>query len=270
MTAQPARIPAEQGAAIYAWTLRRIETVDASLSRALHDSDGLKPLTTSTLQDTGPRDRGMVRLVPQRTYSLRLTTLDETVGRALLAGLRQADPAATCLELGGACLRIQRVMLTHSEHAWAAATRYAELLEQHTLSGGHLPDTLTLQFHSPTLFRINGQDQPLCHPAWVFGSYLRQWQAFAPLELPSDLGDYIQQGVTLGRFELSSGYVPVEQGHKGGHVGFMGRATFRLRIRDTYYMRLVHLLAAYSFWCGTGYRTTVGLGQTSLLPARTR
>jgi CRISPR-associated endoribonuclease Cas6 len=45
-------------------------------------------------------------------------------------------------------------------------------------------------------------------------------------------------------------------------IGFVGECSFRLLVDDPYWQRLADTLAAYAFYCGTGHRTTVGLGQT--------
>ena len=39
----------------------------------------------------------------------------------------------------------------------------------------------------------------------------------------------------------------------------------RFLVGDAYWTRVMLLLAGYAFWAGTGYRTTVGLGQTQSL-----
>ena len=73
---------------------------------------------------------------------------------------------------------------------------------------------------------------------------------------------YASECITLGRFALRSRFVSFESGDKGAGVGCVGRAEYRYRVYDPYWMRVMNLLAHHAFWSGTGYRTTAGFGQT--------
>jgi CRISPR-associated endoribonuclease Cas6 len=135
-------------------------------------------------------------------------------------------------------------------------------VQRYTLAPGQHPREVTLRFSSPTLFRSGGRDLPLPLPSLVFDGYLRKWNGFSPLALPEEAKRYAEECVALGRFKLRSHLVSFELGGKGAHVGFTGEVRFRFLVGDAYWTRVMTLLAGYAFWAGTGYRTTVGLGQT--------
>ena len=88
------------------------------------------------------------------------------------------------------------------------------------------------------------------------------------MALPDEAKRYAQECVALGRFRMRSHLVSFENAgaephfSKGAHVGFTGEAHFRFLVGDAYWTRVMTLLAGYAFWCGAGYRTTAGLGQT--------
>jgi hypothetical protein len=42
----------------------------------------------------------------------------------------------------------------------------------------------------------------------------------------------------------------------------VGQCNLTLRHEDPYWLSIPHLLAAFIFWCGTGRKTTQGLGRT--------
>ncbi len=49
-------------------------------------------------------------------------------------------------------------------------------------------------------------------------------------------------------------------------IGFVGRCAFSMFRSERALWRTLHLLADFAFYCGTGYKTTQGLGQTRKVP----
>jgi CRISPR-associated endoribonuclease Cas6 len=263
--AEPASAPAVLGRAVHAWFLDRIAGVDARLSDRLHESGGPRPFTVSNLW--GPRRArgGQVMLDPERPCWLRFTGLTGEVS----AAIERALPAVgERLALAGIPFRVAALATGPGEHPWAGRAGYADLVQRYTLAAGRHPDGVTLRFASPTVFRSGGRDLPMPLPHLVFDGYLRKWNAFSPLALPDEARRYAEECVALGRFKLRSHLVSFEQGGKGAHVGFTGEVRFRFLVGDAYWTRVMTLLAGYAFWAGTGYRTTVGLGQTQAVGSR--
>jgi len=259
--------PVLLGRAIHAWLLARIAQVDPHLSRRLHDEEGLRPFTVSNLWGAGAARAMRAPLDPQRPCWIRLTALNEEMEGALARAL---PAAGEMVRLADVSLVVRGVAGEAGEHPWAGRASYGELVQRHTLSPGPSPRAATLDFASPTVFRSQGQDLPLPLPSLVFGSYLNKWNAFAPLTLPEEAGRYARECILLGRFDLRSHLVSYEEGDRGASVGYTGQARFRFQVGDAYWTRLMALLAAYAFWCGTGHRTTQGMGQTRLLPEERR
>jgi CRISPR-associated endoribonuclease Cas6 len=96
-------------------------------------------------------------------------------------------------------------------------------------------------------------------PELVFDSWLQRWNALAPLSLPQEVKTFAQGHLVLSRYQLHTR--PVRFG-ESLYIGFVGRCSFRVLLDDPYWLRLAHLLAAFSFFSGTGHKTTIGLGQT--------
>ena len=174
------------------------------------------------------------------------------------------------LTLAGAPLRVTEIATETDQHPWAGRATYADLVQQYTLAPGQHPRSVTLRFASPTLFRSGGRDLPLPLPHLVFHGYLNKWNGFSPLSLPEEAKRYAEECVALSRFKLRSHLVSFEQGGKGANVGFTGEARFRFLVGDAYWTRIMRLLAGYAFWAGSGYRTTVGLGQTQSITPRSK
>lgn len=262
--------PATHARALHAWLLARIADADPALARDLHDGSGPRPFTVSELWGLGRPLDGRVLLDPARAGTCRFTALDRRMADALQRALPQ--PGETLALGGDAAFAVASVATTPEQHRLAGSATYADLVQRYTLSGAEVARSATLRFSSPTLFRQNrreaqlsGRELPLPLPELVFGSYLSRWNAFAPLTLPPDAKRYASECITLGRFALRSRFVSFESGDKGAGVGCVGRAEYRYRVYDPYWMRVMNLLAHYAFWSGTGYRTTAGFGQTECL-----
>jgi len=262
---EPASAPATLGRAVHSWFLDRIAGVDAPLSDHLHRGEGPRPFTVSNLWGPKRARGGQVSLDPERPCWLRLTGLTEEVSGAIERALPAVGERLT---LAGVQLRVTELATDADQHPWAGRADYADLVERYTLASGGRPRGVTLRFASPTVFRSGGRDLPLPVPTLVFDGYLRKWNAFSPLALPEEAKRYADECVALSRFKVRSHLVSFERGSKGAHVGFTGEVRFRFLVGDGYWTRVMKLLAGYAFWAGTGYRTTVGLGQTQAVGTR--
>ncbi len=238
---------------LHAWFLDQIRQIDPDLSAHLHDSGSEKPFTLSGL--TGPLlPRGQqLQLVPQQTYFWHLTALSQPVVRALATWLKRL-PAAIALH--SAPLTIRSCSLA------SPATTYAQLLQVQRPT----PPTLTLNFLSPTSFRRKGHHLPLPWPPNVFHSYLRRWNDFSglPFEQEEFLA-WIDDCVLIQRHRLESSKVVA--GKKGSVTGFTGFIEFGLSqaaAERPDFEQLFFSLGQLAPYCGTGHKTTFGLGQTRL------
>ncbi|MBA2277600.1 MAG: CRISPR system precrRNA processing endoribonuclease RAMP protein Cas6, partial [Chloroflexia bacterium] len=120
---------------------------------------------------------------------------------------------------------------------------------------------LVLRFTSPTTFRQAGDHFLHPTPRLVFGSHLRRWRAFAPVALDA---------LSLARLEHIR-LVEVDLQHidvdltVARHPAITGWARYRVDGADDAFARQVATLAAYAAYCGTGARTSFGMGQTEWL-----
>jgi CRISPR-associated endoribonuclease Cas6 len=264
---EPTSAPAALGRAVHGWFLDRVREMDPSLAHRLHEGEGPRPFTASNLWGGGRARGGKVALDPQRPCHVRLTGLTEEVSGAIERALPEEGEM---LALAGIPLRVTGVATETERHPWAGRADYADLVQQYTLGSDRRPRGVTLRFASPTLFRSRGRDLPLPLPSLAFNGYLRKWNAFSPLALPEEARRYAEECTALGRFKLRSHLVSFERRGKGAHVGFTGQVRFRFLVGDGYWTRVMLLLAGYAFWAGTGYRTTVGLGQTQAVRRKQR
>lgn len=264
LTLQPTAavtLPADQGRAVHAWFLNEVRRHDPVLAQAIHDEQGPKPFTCSSLQGVNPsRDGISLRLSPQQSVWIRLTSLRSTLTTLLLERILPNLPPT--LTLGDAGLRIEAVGTSREQHAWAGQTSYAGLLQEFTLPTRSPDRRLRLGLASPVTFKRGQQHLPVPLPELVVQSWLDRWNAFAEVALPAELTRYAAECLALSYYDLHTEVVHFGQATL---IGCTGQVSYYALNPDPYWLRLVHTLAAYSLFCGTGHKTTQGLGQTRKL-----
>lgn len=269
------------------WFKGWLEEMDPDLFAALQAAAHTRAYTLSGTMPT-PEASGALWL--------RITSLDDALTRLLVERL----PALTGSELvfdprrEQARLRVQRVDLgpeardlfapvdanPNDPALWAGRASYAQLINAIADDSTRPPLTLRLNFHTCTSFRRNApggfkSNLPLPVPRYVFQSWLRQWEAVSPAPLPVQMSPFFEYYVWVSNHNIRTVQTAFAGGRRGRVVGFSGEVTFGLarssnlpdEMRDAwrYYVDMTRLLAAFSFYCGTGISTSSGLGQTLAL-----
>jgi CRISPR-associated endoribonuclease Cas6 len=270
-----ATVPVALGPACQAWFLDLLGTADPPLAERLHAGSRRRPYTVSSLQGTGPVRRGRAALKPDGTLWVRFTSLEARLSAVLLEGVVARLPAT--VTLGGAELAVERATTDASTHPWAGQDNYEALLERHLLGGAKPRRRVGLHFASPTTFRRTGgtfegkqvrdHDQSLPLPSLVFGSLADAWEAFGPVKLARDVRGFAASCLAVRGFRLESHLV--EDG-RSRQAGMVGTCEYQALSGDSLWLRLLHLLAAFSFFCGVGRGTTAGWGQARKLRDRDR
>jgi len=231
-------LPAYPGRALHALFYQWLALGDYAVSTEVHESDGPRPFTTSPL----------FRLDGRPT--IRFTLLDDDLWPVLSQGIAKT-PTVEVLDQPLA-LPADGPQVEHSSYADLAAN-------------GQLDRRIRLRFLSPTSFRSHGMHYPLPDPVLVYQSWLTQWNTFAPEDLRINVAllDIVAAHVAVGRYELRTRLVDLGTNWKV--VGFVGSVKFNVlqarKIGEEWLQRL-NLLADYAVFCGTGHKTTQGLGQT--------
>lgn len=247
------RLPISHGAYAYAAALDLLLRLDPSLSHSLHEAARHKPFTCSLVMGIHRREGFDYLLSPDQLYIWRLTGLKEDVSQHLL----RLSPQLGGVRIGEAVFSIAEVATTSEQHREAGQESYEALLARWERE--RPPTTVTLQFITPTTFRVGSFEQPFPLPRWVFGSLLSTWNAFSPYPL-EDLQEALEE-VALSNWQGQTRRMVL-----GGArtVGFVGKFTYRVIGPDLEVRRLLGLLADFAFYAGVGWQTTHGLGQVRL------
>jgi CRISPR-associated endoribonuclease Cas6 len=254
---QESTISADQGRATNGLFLEWVQRADPGLAQELHDIEGVKPFTVSGLLGLGRAVRGEVNLDPDHPLWWRVTTLTPRLSQVVLEQVLPSLPDQ--LILADQPFQVVGATVDETEHPWAGQTSYEDLAQRHLLGAEEPSPWLNLEFATPTTFRSEGKHLPFPLPGLVFDHWLSKWNRFAPLSLHPDVKRFAEECLAVSRYQLRS---QVVRFGPATFIGFIGRCSFRALRRDPYWLRLLHTLAAYAFYCGTGHKTTMGLGQT--------
>lgn len=235
------------GRAAQAWFLEQVHGANPALAATLHQGDELRPYTVALWAQ---------QRRPQEPW-LRLTALTAELTGVLQEQVLPALPER--LLLGDQPFQVLGATLDGAEHPWAGQTSYEHLAQSHLLGAQEPSPWLNLEFATPTTFRSQGKHLPFPLPGPVFDHWLHKWNRFAPLSLHPEVKRFAEESLAVSHYRLRS---QVVRFGAATFIGCVGRCSFRALRRDPYWLRLLHTLAAYAFYCGTGHKTTVGLGQT--------
>jgi CRISPR-associated endoribonuclease Cas6 len=262
-----------------AWFLQQVTCYNPALGARLHDQNGLKPYTVSTLlDDRGHAIRAGRWLEPGASCWLRFTSLEEKLSELVLKKIIPNLPDR--VRLYEMEFRLDGWTLERAQHPWASQSDYVNLVQE--LSSDARLRQVRLEFASPTAFRVDQADLPLPLPGSVFRSYWQKWNAFAPetLQIHEKWPAFAAQCITVSELTgINSEQWRFAEGTHGAATGFTGTVSFNLLPRHQCLdwreqwvdsAPLMQTLTRFAFYCGTGHHTTVGLGQTRLLPGEQR
>jgi CRISPR-associated endoribonuclease Cas6 len=268
----PGQIDQFTGRGVHGFWFQRWRAVDPVLGDRLHQETRELPFTLSPLLGLPPPRRDGIVLQAGQSAWLRLTCLEQGLEQALrgkwLDGLEQGSP----LEIPeGAFWKVSGVLQESGSHPWAASVPYEEMARRH-LMNSNPPRQWQVEFTTPTTFNSGrtsgGKDHylPFPLPESLVKSWLRRWQAFAPIALPEqELLEWARLSLAVSAYHLHS--LPAREGERL-RVGCVGRMSLRALDMPPYLRAAVDLLAAYAFFCGSGSHTAQGLGQTRVVVSR--
>jgi len=254
MSKRSVLLPPHLGRANHAAILHHMAKVDPALIKQVHDTDDVKPLTSSSVLGALARRDGLW-VEGGRPYRLRFTGLNEAVSNALRRTLVEAPPDTWILDEH--LLRVERVIADGSDGGWSGSTSYRALVDHYLDDPSQASRRLTLELASPTAFKREGIMMPLPQPDLVFGSLADRWQAFSNEPMRLAIRQFAARHIGISWFDLRSQAV----GHKNQamRVGATGRVAYSI-LQDDYRLT-ANLLADFAMYAGVGIQTTAGMGQ---------
>jgi CRISPR-associated endoribonuclease Cas6 len=236
---------------LHAWFLQQIGQFDPKLSQLLHDEQEQKAFTLSFLEGKLMPYGKQLQIYQQEQYNWLITILSASVINWLKDWLKSMPNQ---IKLKDITLEIKSLKIA------LPPTSYLDLTQS------RLNSKLTLSFLSPTTFRRKGHHFPLPLPQNVFHSYLRRWLNFSGQNIDSEsFLNWIENEVIISRHQLESLKIV---GAKGGTItAFLGAVEYNLTHQgkqNQNFLQLYSILGQFAPYCGTGHKTTFGLGKTRL------
>lgn len=253
-------LPMNMGPALRAEFLKWVGEADSRQADDLHDGNDLRPYTVSDLTGTFRAQRGVQLVESGQSAWFRITSLRQAETSLLLDSVLPMVEGRS-VSLGRTGFQVRKVAWREGEHPWARQSSYQALADRYFKSDGQPSDALEVEFVSPTTFHSDVH-LPLPIPEMVLGSWLERWNRFSSAGLPREMGQLEQARLALSRYKLETRAMHYD---KAAWIGFAGRCRFRVLSDDEYWLRLCSLLADFAFFCGTGAKTSFGMGQTRMM-----
>ena len=240
-----------------------IRESNPDLAETLHAQSTQKPFTVSPLIAEAKKRNNLLHIRAGTECKLRFTFLDDELfqhfGKAFLT--LTMPP----IRLGEAVFQV-RQMVSHATEArsWGKSETYAELVES-----AKTDTRMSFRFYSPTAFRKmtpRGQktrndtymDLVRCYQSWV-----NKWNAFAPIKLDkAEVLAFVTDHAQVTSVTTKSRALNFGRHTEVGWVGTCACVFYPEDSLDVHLTRTANCLADFAFYCGTGYKTTMGMGQT--------
>ena len=246
------KVAAQHTTELHSWLLDQVRRMDHELSTYLHDGQSEKPFTISNLSGAASVQGHSLLLAANQIYAWTITALHQPLVQWLQAWLKSPP---TEIKLRSGAFNIQSWELAQP------ATTYKQLLQANDPES-----TIRLSFITPTSFRRKGNHLPLPVPFNLFHSYLRRWNDFSGYEVEQEpFLEWVDEGTVILSHQLRS--AKVTAGKSGSVTGFTGTVQLGLASKakqDEEFVQLWQALGRFAPYCGTGHKTTFGLGQTRL------
>jgi CRISPR-associated endoribonuclease Cas6 len=239
--------------ALHAWFLHQVRASDPQLSAYLHDGQSEKAFAISPLNGKLEPTANTLLAKANSTYTWTISALS----KSLCAWLKTwYSDHPEIVNLYNSNFAIAQITINQP------ATNYNNLWS----ASSNVESRFTLAFLTPTCFRSKNHHLPLPIPFNIFHSYLRRWNDFAPEAFPQkEFLAWIEQVVYITNYDLDCTKVAVA---KQGYVtGFTGTVEFAVDFKASQnpdFERLLSALIKLASYCGTGHKTTFGLGQTRI------
>jgi CRISPR-associated endoribonuclease Cas6 len=252
---QNAFLSLNTGGIIHALFLRLIADSNPDLATQLHSDSPVKPFTVSQLQGKLARTGGHRVALKDNTYWLRFTALTEetfvNLSRVLMAKLARQGK----LEIEQTKFRVLDVKLEPTEtNPWGGLSSCEQIYENAVAE-----EKVTLFFYSPTTFRQKGMNLLFPLPVTTFYSYWQRWNILSNVPVDESLIPWVEANVAVEAHRLQTRALPFSDFQS---TGFIGTCRYHILENNADYAKQLNALADFAFYCGTGAKTTMGMGQT--------
>ena len=233
------------------------------LAETLHAQSAQKPFTVSPLIAKAKKHNNRLHIRAGTECKLRFTFLDDELfthfGKAFLTLMMPP------IRLGEATFQVRQIV-SHAteERSWSKNETYTALIQS-----AKTDTQMSFRFYSPTAFRrLTPRGQQTRSETYVdilrcYQSWVNKWNAFAPIKLDkTEILDFVREYGQVTSVRTESRALNFGKYTEVGWVGVCAWIFYPEDLLDDDRLRAVNSLADFALYCGTGYKTTMGMGQT--------
>lgn len=249
------KMPASHGRLVHATFLDLVRQYDVELSAVLHDSKTKSFALSPLLFEQEPK-RNTYLVHQNDVVYWRVCGIGEELLKLLTSLELQTE-----LRIGEGCFAIEDIYCDQDQHPDAGVTSMEYLAE----ACSQLPAmrSLTIEFNTPTFFRVNDLELPVPKPDLIFASLAERWNFFCwRLELNvNELKRQTEYFLPINWHGETKRYNITP---KRGITGFVGEFTYDISRVDAEYRWQFILLAELAVFVGVGRLTAQGLGKVTV------
>jgi CRISPR-associated endoribonuclease Cas6 len=236
------------GQQIHALFLNTIRKVDPVLSRELHDEVAGKPFTVS-LPLTKNR-RPLNQFIAGEECYVRYTVFSNKIWQIFPQVI--SSLCNDTVHISRTEVKIISVSLSAEGNEKASET-YQEIWEAEPAN------KFEISFISPTSFRLQGHSFLLPLPSLMYAGYLKKWNKYSNYEIPESVLERINDRLLISKVNLSSQVLRYSNYFQ---IGFTGQVMLNAADYSLGESKYLSVLTRFANYCGTGHKTTMGMGQT--------
>ena len=250
-----ARLPVSHGRLLHAAVLDLVRSRSNEASTIMHDSI-TKNFSVSLLHLYKESVDNTYLIQPGETAWLRVSVIGEEFVRLLLSA-----PKGFEIRVGPAEFTIEQIISSQAEHKDAGITTLEAMEEGcREMPVMHM---LTVNFLTPTTFKVFDADYPFSKPELVFGSLAKRWNSFSEgitfdVEKVKEIAGYLIPENWTGETKR------VNVSPQRGSTGFVGKFTYNLKLLPPEYRTIFILLAEFAVFLGVGRLTGQGWGRVKV------
>lgn len=235
------------GEQIHGLFLNLVNKVDPVLAQEMHERLNFKPFTCSSILNKKRNDT----LLPGRNYRFRYTVIDPELEMRMMEFLFYH--CVEKIQLSKAKILVKEIVGTEGSDDLVTKKTYSDLYE---ISKQR---EFILDYISPTTLRVHSRNYPLPDPKGLFKRYLYKWNSYSSHPFPEDIILILDKILAISRHNIRS---EIYKFSNSLQIGFVGRVHFKVFSKDQELIKMINTLARFSYYTGSGYKTTMGMGQT--------
>jgi CRISPR-associated endoribonuclease Cas6 len=257
------------GRGVHGFWFRHWKEVDPVFASELHNDTQVAPFSLSPLMALPrPGRLGVVSIPAGHRAQVVIGALTDGLSEAMRSRWLPGLKPGQSIEIPSERVEEEQVF---PGIAWRIADISIEECSYQELSRTHLmnsnpPRQWEIELLTPTTFHGKVTHLPFPLPESLVGSWLRRWQAFAPIALPEEeVAHWARTHLAISSYNLRT--LPAREGDRL-RVGCVGKLSLRALEMPPYLRAALDLLVSYARFCGSGAHTAQGLGQTRRVARR--